>query len=299
MKMRTAFFLLFVFTALFFHCSSPADEKVVFGVTADIQYCDCEPTGTRFYRASLQKLTDCVETLNAQKLSFSIQLGDLIDRDWQSFDTVLAIYRKLEMPAYHVLGNHDFAVAEENKKSIPEKLGMQNRYYDFRIKSWRFIVLDGNDVSFYANEEGSEKWRMDDSLFRKLKEQNAPNAQVWDGAVGVEQLQWLESTLQKAKKAGERVILFCHHPVFPLEMHTLWNGDEVRKVIESAGCVAAFITGHNHQGGYALYNGVHYLNLKGMVETPDQNAFAVIEAYPDSLKVTGYGREPDRVLLLK
>lgn len=298
MKIKTAAFLFLILVSLFFHCGSPGDDKVVFGVMADIQYCDCEPAGSRYYRASLHKLSECVQTLNTQELNFSIQLGDFIDRDQPSFDTVLAIYKKLKMPTYHVLGNHDFAVAEEYKKSVPAKLGMNKRYYDFRVKSWRFIVLDGNDVSFYANVEGNEKWREADSLFCKLKERKAPNAQVWDGAVGDEQLQWLDSTLQKAKKAGERVILFCHHPVFPLEMHTLWNAEEVRNLIESAGCVAAFINGHNHQGGYALHNGVHYLNLKGMVETPDQNAFAVIEASSDSLKVTGYGREPDRVLLL-
>ncbi|MEK9784277.1 MAG: hypothetical protein VW312_06495, partial [Opitutales bacterium] len=59
----------------------------------------------------------------------------------------------------HVLGNHDFEVADEYKELVPKKLGMPSKYYDFKIKNWRFICLDGNDLSFIAYPKGTEKYR--------------------------------------------------------------------------------------------------------------------------------------------
>jgi hypothetical protein len=35
-----------------------------------------------------------------------------------------------------------------------------------------------------------------------------------------------------------------------------------------------------------------------MVETPETNAFAAIDVYPDHLTIVGYGRAPSRTLAL-
>ena len=39
-------------------------------------------------------------------------------------------------------------------------------------------------------------------------------------------------------------------------------------------------------------------SLKGMVET-ESNAYSIIGIFQDRIKVIGYGRESDRILLLK
>jgi hypothetical protein len=69
-------------------------------------------------------------------------------------------------------------------------------------------------------------------------------------------------------------------------------------MFEEFSCVKAYINGHNHKGKYGQKNGIHYLTLKGMVET-ETNAYSIIGVHQGKLKVTGYGREPDRNLLLK
>src|SRR3989339_648463 len=64
-----------------------------FGVVADVQYADAESAGSRFYRNSAGKLEECVSEFNKNTLEFVIHLGDLIDRDYASIDTVLPVFR--------------------------------------------------------------------------------------------------------------------------------------------------------------------------------------------------------------
>ena len=52
-----------------------------FGLIADVQYCDCEPRGSRYYRSSLTKLKEAVDAFKKDSVEFIINLGDLIDKD--------------------------------------------------------------------------------------------------------------------------------------------------------------------------------------------------------------------------
>ena len=65
-----------------------------------------------------------------------------------------------------------------------------------------------------------------------------------------------------------------------------------------ADVVPAWINGHNHAGGYEQRDGIHYLTLKGMLDTK-QNAFATIEPFDHKIEVKGHQREPDRTLKLE
>ena len=60
--------------------------------------------------------------------------------------------------------------------------------------------------------------------------------------------------------------------------------------------MVAYCNGHNHAGNYGILNGKHFLNFKGMVETPTESCFAVVEVFPNRLEVRGFGREPNRTL---
>jgi manganese-dependent ADP-ribose/CDP-alcohol diphosphatase len=271
--------------------SDPEDARISFGVIADAQYCDKDPVGTRHYRASREKLSACVEELNREELAFTIHLGDFIDGDFGSFGELCPIYDRLQMPHYHLLGNHDFSVEEELKGDVPAALSLDARYYDFHFGKRRFIVLDGNDFSLYARPEGSTERARAAALLEDLKATGAPNAQPWNGAVGEEQLAWLEERLDVARLAGESVIVFCHFPVYPENVHNLWNDREVIAVLERSGVVEAYINGHNHAGDYGVKEGIHYLTMQGMVETADTTAFAVIHADRGQLEVDGRGRQ--------
>lgn len=290
--------LLFIFLSIFIF-DSKAQEKPIFsfGIAADVQYCDCESKGQRYYRSSLKKLNECVDVFNSKNLSFVIQLGDLIDKKIESFDSVLTIYNRLKMKQYHVLGNHDFSVDNRYKNSILNRLDLKNGYYDFKLKSWRFIVLDGNDISFHRFVAGSDNYQKAEKLYNKIRITKS-DIPEWNGSIGRDQLNWLKAKLVKSSKIKEKVVIFCHYPIFPKNIHCLWNDDEVLNIIESFDCVVAYINGHNHAGNYAFHNHIHYLTIQGMVETIDTNAFAIIEVYPDKLNVVGYGREHSRILTI-
>jgi manganese-dependent ADP-ribose/CDP-alcohol diphosphatase len=267
-------------------------EGFTFGLVADAQYCDFPDRGTRHYRASLGKLAEAARTFNANDLSFTVQVGDIVDRAEASFEQILPVYEGVRRPKHHVLGNHDFPIPADQ---VVDRLGMPARHYHFRKDGWRFVVLDTNDVSLYANPAGSEKHALAGRMLEELRQRGAVNAQTWNGAVGDEQLTWLRHVLAGAAHRGEKVIVLSHMPVYPVNVHNVWNDAAVAAVLEAPGNVVAYFNGHNHYGNYGHRNGVHYVNFHGMVEL-DTNAYSLVRVLPDRLEIEGYGREPDRVL---
>ena len=288
----TLFALLAVSTQSFGADPRPGSPLFRFGAVADCQYCKAT-SNVRKYSLSPKKLTACVEHYNQMDLSFVVHLGDFIDRDFESFDKVVPIYNQLKAPHYHVLGNHDFSVADDKKALVPAKLGLKQRYYEFARKGWRFIAIDGNDVSLYAWPKGDPRTKAAAEYYKSLK----PRPPSWNGALGDEQLKWIEAKLQAATKAKERVMLFCHFPVYPKNGHNLWNAAALTDLLARYPCVAAYVNGHNHAGNYGQSDGIHYLTLKGMVDT-EQSSYSVIEVYADRLVVKGFGRETERELPL-
>ncbi|MFK7920645.1 MAG: metallophosphoesterase, partial [Bacteroidia bacterium] len=197
------------------HVKHQRDTPISFGIIADCQYCQVEGTGVRKYSQSDSKLTECVTHFNTLDLAYTMHLGDFIDQDWESFDVVNPIYQSLEMPALHVLGNHDFSVADSLKDMVRKKMNMPADYYDFPIDNWRFVALNGNDISFHAYPEDSPNYNLATEYYEKRK----IDSPKWNGAIGDEQLKWLEKVLIKASRQREKVALFCHFPVYPENRH--------------------------------------------------------------------------------
>lgn len=282
--------------AIFKKGKTQEKPRIEFGLVPDAQYCDCDISGTRYYRNSLDKLQEATQTFNEENVDFTVQTGDLIDRNTSSFDDILPIYNMIEGPKYHVLGNHDFPLTTDY---ITDILDMPNQYYDFKQKNFRFIVLDTNDLSLYANPKDSEKYQQSQEMYNAIKAEGASNAQTWNGGVGDEQLEWLRSVLKKSAKTNEQVIVIGHMPLYPENNHNVWNDKDVIKELEAAGNVVAYFNGHNHAGNYGFKNGIHYVNLKGMVETADTNSYSIVRVFKDHIELDGFGREPDRELYFK
>jgi manganese-dependent ADP-ribose/CDP-alcohol diphosphatase len=289
-SMKICFPLLVLLCFPVLQCGAAEPPLFAFGAIADCQYCN-KDSKVRRYNLSPEKLGKCVAHFNRSDLSFVVHLGDFIDRDWESFDVVVPIFEQLQAAHYHVLGNHDFSVAEERKKEVPARLGLASRYYSFERGKWRFIVLDGNDVSLYAHPEGSEQKLAAKALYDSF----VKKPPAWNGALGAGQMCWLREQLRATGNAGQRVILFCHFPVHPENGHNLWNDEEVTDLLAQYPHVVAWINGHNHRGNYGEKDGIHYLTLKGMVDT-SETSYAIIEVFQDRLEIRGFGREQGRTL---
>jgi predicted phosphodiesterase len=267
-----------------------AQPRFSFAVLTDIQYGDQPTKGKRDYRASMGKLRDAVAALNRERLEFAIQLGDLIDSKAADLEPILGVYNELHTKRYHVFGNHDFSAGREMllRRLTP------SAYYRFTTEGWRFLVVDGMDVSV-QQPSGME-------ILESLRKVRAANAHEWNGGIGGKQLQWLRSELDDAAGKHERAIVFCHFPVLmqaSTPAHLLWNHAEVLEILESHPAVAAWFNGHDHAGGYAERHGIHHVTFPGMVESAAKNSYSVVHVYADRLEVEGSGTAPSRVLSLR
>ena len=267
------------------------------GIFTDCQYCDCEISGKRNYRLSLKKLDTCIAVFNSLPLDAVLHLGDMIDHSYKNFDSVLPRFTSIKTPLNLVLGNHDYMINNKRKPELISMLGMPGGYYMAEYGGWDFIVLNGDDLSYFAPQDRQKKDERNDmisDLYLNLHFNGMP----WNGGIGRQQMQWLEERLKDADSAGRKVIVCCHFPLFGKEDHLLFNCKEVFSLISRHPSVKAYFNGHYHSGGYEEKGGIHFVNFKGMVDT-EQNAFGVVTLSRDSIIIEGYGRETSRKLKIR
>lgn len=292
-----------------------------FGVISDVQYADI-PNGRsfmgvpRYYRHSICVLQRAVKNWNnLEDLKFVVNFGDIVDgfcpKD-QSLNAVKKIvdeFKKFNGPVYHMIGNHCLYNLPRNKLlpilNIPS--GEGSAYYDFSpTPAYRFVVLDGYDISAIGWPSDHPKTL---EALRFLQEKN-PNSDknspdglvglerrflMFNGAVGKQQLEWLERVLEDATKLKQKVVVCCHQPLDPdavSPVALLWNYDEVMHVIHKYNCVKVCLSGHDHKGGHSIdSHGIHHRVLEAALECPPgSDAFGSIDVYDDRLTLFGTER---------
>ena len=273
--------------------SAKRGRTLRFGVVTDIHYADRERSGTRYYRDSMQKLSEAIAEFNRADLDFVIELGDMKDTTKDSnSELTIGFLRDIERqfqsfdgPVYHVLGNHDMdCISKEEFLAATTNAGRANgrSYYSFAVKNTRCIVLDANfnpDATPYCR--GNFDWR--------------------HAFIPAEQLQWLDEELTAHPK--QQTLIFVHQLLdnFAKINDDLCvdNATEVRAIIERHPQVRAVLQGHNHPGHYHYRQGVHYLTFGGMIErAAPSTRFAIVEMLPSGdIFVKGFGDCADREML--
>lgn len=268
------------------------DRTLRFGLIADPQYADVAPdiANNLYYRHALHKLPQAISALNQQPLDFVVTLGDLVDRHWESYAAVLTLYDRLEHPHAVVLGNHDVQTIAQH---LNNRAPLPKSYYAFRLAGWRFIVYDGNDVSHYCNALNGDDYYQAETLLADLRAQQQPQAQPWNGAVGQQQLAWIEQQLIEARQQGEKVGVFGHYPLAPHTTHILMNAQVLVDLFTSYNIQFCF-SGHDHRGNFARIGQTGFYTMKGMLDGPSDVPFAVVEVTEDGVKVNGFGSEVSR-----
>lgn len=259
------------------------------GVIADIQYGDIDPAGTRYYRNSLGKLEECIADLNREKVSFSVNLGDLVDRNPEDLDAVLSRLKSLDQKVYNTTGNHDY-VGRTDNKALYKELGMPGEYYSFRYDNWLFIMLNTNEIALYANVKGTGKEKELTEMMAAISKRGRNNGARWNGGISAKQMQWLAKLLKKADRKKVNVMVLCHHPLFPAEEFTALNDQEILETLASYSCVKGVISGHHHPGASGIYKGIPCITTEGMIETENTNAYGVLDVYKDKFVLRGRGR---------
>jgi manganese-dependent ADP-ribose/CDP-alcohol diphosphatase len=88
----------------------------------------------------------------------------------------------------------------------------------------------------------------------------------------------------------------CHFPIWPENEHNLLNYNDVLSILEKYDNIIAWFAGHNHPGNYGNFNMIHFVTMKGMVETEEANSCAIVEVYKNKIWIKGYGREKSQIL---
>ena len=269
--------------------SSARQGTARFGIVTDCHYANADAAGTRFYRQSLDKLSECVALMNAEKVDFLIELGDFKDQDKPPVEkktlsylqAVERVFQGFHGPTYHVLGNHDldsiskrqFLAGIDNTNIDPSR-----SYYSFDFNALHFIVLDANfKTGGSAYDHGNFDWT--------------------DANIPPDELAWLNRDLSETSGP---VIVFTHQLLDGTGSVYINNAAEVRHILQASGKVLAVFQGHHHSGSYTQIAGIHYYTLKALVEGsgPDNNSYAIAEIFPDSsIMVTGYRKAQSRQLV--
>jgi manganese-dependent ADP-ribose/CDP-alcohol diphosphatase len=266
-----------------------------FGLIADVHYADYNPVGNRYYRSSIEKLQEAITSFRDDSVNFIVNLGDLIESDYESYKPVLNEINSSGIKTYHITGNHDYSVDPRYLSRLLVFTESREGYYSIIYQKYRFIFINGNEISKYASANKTMIREADDYI-SKLKIKGEINAIDWNGGTSSLQLNWINGQLDESSDNSEKVILFCHFPIVPENIHNLLNYRDVYGIISKYGNIIAWFSGHNHEGNYSSYNKIHFVTFKGMVETKKSNSFAIIEVYENKITIKGYGREDSRVL---
>lgn len=185
------------------------------------------------------------------------------------------------------------------------------------MKGVKMISLDTYDISVLGYDPSHPKYKIASNILEKYH--GHTDFELWDsdrtlvgnekrfqssnGALSEEQLEWLNKELHESDLENEIVIVFGH-----VGLHSqscgwdslLWNYDQVIECFHRHRCVVAYFSGHAHNSGYALDDGIHYVVFHGVIETdPKEEAFATITVFDDRIFIDGKGVEQQMTLKLR
>lgn len=276
MKFKYTLLLLVVLLS----CNRLTSQNLTFGMFTDVHYAAIPDNGSRKYSQSLNKLRQCIDTMNRKKVSFVIELGDFKDmpvppdskaalRFLEEIETMFSRFRR---DRYHVLGNHDEdCISKQQFNTIAKNshISKGKTWYAFQKGGYKFIVLDACfDSTGRAYDSGNFHWS--------------------DANIPVNEMDWLKNELKGNKLP---VVVFVHQLLYGTDNVSVRNAGTVRAILEQSNRVKCVFQGHDHKGGYEHINGIHYYTLKGLIEGdfPESNSFAIVTLSGDKIEIKGFG----------
>lgn len=216
--------------------SVSSDDEIKFAVISDIHH-DIMHDGPK-------RLNSFLEDAAKNEVDFIIDLGDFCQVK-ESNRHIVNLWNSFPGEKYHVLGNHDMDNCDKDKYQM--FVGIKNRYYSFDKGSFRFIVLDANnlysDGKYIPYAFGNFYVDMSKREF-----------------IDPEQIEWLKKEIRHTDK---KCIIFSHQCL----ENTVGNREEIRRILEEenrkAGgkkVVAAF-SGHDHTNYEKIINGIAYIQI--------------------------------------
>lgn len=216
-------------------------QNIKAGIITDLHYGNLTPNGN-------ERLEVFAKAVAKEKPNYVIQLGDFCHPEKQA-KKLMKTWNSITCPRHHVLGNHD--MDKGTKADIQKLWGMKNRYYDFDINGWKFIVLDMNNL------------RKDDKYIPYAHANFYVNRSMraWPDP---EQLKWLNTTLVATELP---VLIYTHQPLCSghknrpdtpqhRAIQDIIKKHRTKNLVPK---VRAAICGHHHLDWHRQIDGVHHI----------------------------------------
>ncbi len=254
----------------------PPTKPLRFGLMTDLHYADKPAAGTRYYRESLDKLTEAAAEMKAAKVDFVAELGDLIDAadsvelEQRYLATINRVFETTSPERHYVLGNH--CVDTLTKQEFLGGVERERSYYSFDRGGFHFVVLDA-----CFREDGEPYQRR--------------NFHWTDANVPPAELEWLQHDLQQTPL---RTIILAHQRLDVSNSHGVKNAAAVRQTLESSGKVLAVFQGHSHRNDLNEIAGIHYCTLVAMIEGsgPENSGYSLVDIAADgTIRVQGFRQQ--------
>lgn len=283
-------------------CPALAQEAqlVKFGLITDTHVCDkpdqastiTVTAAARYFTGGPAKIEAFAQAMNTADAAFVAELGDFTDNPTDTklpydkrreaalgyLKTAEAKLSAFKGPRYHVIGNHDTdQLSKEDVAALVQNSGIAlpagQYHYSWTVNGVHFVALDAGyktDGAPYSGVPGT------------------PGAgYTWDDAnVPAAQLEWLKADLAANKLP---TVLLTHQQLNPQDAieagfdtkHYVKQAAEIRSVLEKSGQVIAVFSGHWHDGGHQVVNGIPYVVLQANVaygnDASYHNQYATIE----------------------
>lgn len=203
-------------------------------------------------------LKAAIKDINAQSnISFVVFTGDNIDSSKEeNLQGFLKIIKKLNVPYYVVIGNHDVFKSNGISKKRYMELVKQSTWfrhssspnYTFRKGEFTFVVVDG-------------------------AKENIPGT---GGYYRPKTLEWLDKQLTKNKK--RKVVILQHFPILqPTESktHRVYQPETYYNVLNKHDNVIAILSGHYHLNKEKMENGIYHINSPSLMAVT--NPYKIID----------------------
>ncbi len=239
--------------------------------------------GTKRGSAALGLLSVFQEFISGTMPDFVADLGDRIsDVDHETDLTLLGdvseFFKNLQVPAHHLLGNHDVAELDihENEKIMNLSFGS----YSFESNGVTFVIWNANTCGYAQNGF------------------TLPHNDI----------DWLEKELLKISYP---CVIFTHAPLdsggmtgnFYFENAPMnyagyppIEAAKAREVIERSGKVVLCVNGHTHWNKYQCIDGIHYVTIPSLTETfctyPKPHAAWAELEIKERIRIKVYGETP-------
>jgi predicted phosphodiesterase len=219
-----------------FPVSAKKADKIRIGMCTDVHLTTMHD--------SKYRITKFVDSMNAAKPDFIIELGDFVTPE-KKYAELFEIWNTYPGDKYHVIGNHEMDGGTSRQAALDYRK-MAKSYYSFDKNGFHFIVLDGNDSK-------------------------GPEAKGYKQYIGPDQVDWLKFDLDNSVLP---VVIFSHqglaHYQSADESYGVENYQQLQDILVNhnlrnpSGKVIACFNGHTHYDYAEHINGIWYITITSM-----------------------------------